>query len=298
VVHAGKIEPGEAYMPITVKRFLSEPLVQFLVLGSLLFFLTSYIRQRKESQSHEIVVDNQRVNMMIVNYQSQTGSLPNKHQLDAVIENYIREEISYREAKKMGLDVDDEIVRRRLSQKFDFLQMDLAEFPTPLEAELLAFYKKNPGLFESAPTVSFTHIYFSTDHSTDSLAKQNARIVLQRLKSSHLKRAPEMGDRFPLQYDYTDQSELDVRQNFGDTPILDTLFGGNENGWLGPVQSGYGWHLIFITKRDTTKETPFASIREEVKAKWTAAAKADQNKKLFERISEKYNIKREYLGTK
>ena len=57
-----------------------------------------------------------------------------------MINSYIKEEISYREAKKMGLDIDDEIVRRRLSQKFEFLQSDLTEVPAPTEKEVKQFY--------------------------------------------------------------------------------------------------------------------------------------------------------------
>src|SRR4051794_40680394 len=114
-------------MQKTFKRLFSEPFIQFLILGLLLFFLTSYIRQHSDKQSREITVDNERIGMMVMNYKTQTGDLPNKQQLDAMIDHYIREEISYRKARKIGLDKDDEIVRRGLAQKFNFLQTDLTE---------------------------------------------------------------------------------------------------------------------------------------------------------------------------
>jgi hypothetical protein len=285
-------------MQTTIKRLLSEPLVQFLILGVLLFFLTSYVRQHRDKQSREIIVNNERIGMIVMNYKTQTGELPNKQQLDAMIDNYIREEISYREARKMGLDKDDEIIRRRLSQKFDFLQTDLTEASQPSEEDLKQFYREHPEFFQTAATVSFSHIYFSADNSTDSIAKQKAFKVLQQLKNSNLDRAPEKGDRFPLQYDYTEQAAIDVQQNFGDKSILDTLFQAAVNTWVGPAQSGYGWHLIFISKRNNAVEIPFASIREEVKTKYMEATKTAQNKKLFDQLSEKYIIKREYLETK
>src|SRR5678809_1377522 len=154
-------------MQTTVKRLFSEPLIQFLILGLLLFLLTSYIRQHRNTQSREIIVDNERIGMMVMNYKTQTGDLPNKQQLDAMIDLYIREEISYREAKKIGLDRDDEIIRRRLSQKFDFLQTDLLQTVSPTEEDLKQFYNNNPALFRIDATVSFSHICFSTDNSTD-----------------------------------------------------------------------------------------------------------------------------------
>ena len=285
-------------MRISFKRLLSEPLVQFFILGVLLFLLTSYIRQKRDKQSHEIIVDNERIGMMVMNYKTQTGDLPNKEQLDAMIENYIREEISYREAKKIGLDKDDEIIRRRLSQKFDFLQTDLTEVAQPSDEDLKQFYEQHPELFQTEATVSFSHIYFTADNNTDNIAKQKASTVLQQLKNSKLQRAPEKGDRFPLQYDYTDQATVDIQQNFGDKPILQKLFKAPLHTWIGPVQSGYGWHLIFISKRNNDAAIPFESIKEEVKRKWLEATKDARNKKTFDQLGEKYIIKRVYLQSK
>lgn len=285
-------------MLTTFKKILAEPLLQFLVLGTLLFLLVSNIQKQNDQQSLEITVDKERVALMIMNYRTQTGILPSKQQLDGMIDNYIKEEISYREAKKMGLDKDDEIIRRRLSQKFDFIQTDLTEIPEPSSEELKSFYEENPALFQKEATVSFSHIYFSTDETSDSAAKQRAEDVLQQLEQSNLQRAPEKGDRFPLLYDYTEQSYLDIQQNFGDKPLLQELFNGPVNTWLGPVQSGYGWHLLFISRRDSATEIPFASIREDVKTKYLEAAKATENKKTFDQLSKKYSINREYLESK
>ena len=282
-------------MHLNIRRFLSEPFIQFIVLGGLLYILVAYVQKQADKQSTEIVIDGNRVGLMLMNYKTQTGNLPTKQQLNAMIETYIKEEISYREAKKMGLDKDDEIIRRRLSQKFDFLQTDLDEVETPTVEELLHFYKNNQALFQNEPTVSFSHIYFSTDKSTDSIAKQKARDVLLQVKPTSIQRAPEKGDRFALQYDYTNQGAIDIQQNFGNKQMLDILFSAPLNTWTGPVQSGYGWHLIYIEKRDTADVIPYATIKEEVKQKCIEAIKVAQNKKVYDALSEKYNVTRSYL---
>jgi len=277
---------------------VSEPLIQFLFLGTSLFFIVRFVQRQSDWAEREILIDNSRIAQMIVNYKSQTGVLPTKQQLDAIIENDIREEISYREAKKMGLEKDDEIVRRRLAQKFDFVQTDMEIVKDPGENELVSFYKNNPGLFREPAKVSFTHIYFSADHVPDSIAKQRAIKVLEGLYQTKVKRAPERGDRFPLQYDYTDQSELDIRQNFGDKPMVRELFTSPVGKWTGPVQSGYGWHLIFILKRDDAVLSPFAGIKDQVKAQYIEHEKEMQNKALFDKLEKKYIIKRDYLDSK
>src|SRR4030095_11157042 len=256
-----------------MKRIFSEPLLQFFVLGTLLYVLVSFVQSKREMQSKEIVVDNERIGLLIMNYKNQMGALPTKQQLDAMIENYIREEISYREAKKLGLDKDDEIIRRRLSQKFDFLQTDLEKTPAHTEQQVKDFYKNNPSLFQTDVTVNFSHIFFNADNGRDSIAKQRALYVLQQLKNTAVQRAPEKGDHFALQYDYTEQTQLDIKQNFGDRPIFDSLFGSPVHTWIGPVQSGYGWHLLYILKRDGGALMPYEANKETIRTKYTEAAR-------------------------
>jgi parvulin-like peptidyl-prolyl isomerase len=281
-----------------MKRLFTEPLFQFLILGALLFMSVSFVQKQRDNDSREITIDNDRVNLIIENYAGQTGQLPTKQQLDALIDDYIKEEISYREAKKMGLDKDDEIIRRRLSQKYEFLHSDLEATGDPTEEQLKTFYKNNPSLFSSDTTVSFSHVYFSTDNSSDDAARQRALQVLHELQNSNVQHAPERGDHFPLQYDYTDQSLLDIKQNFGDKPIADSLFHSATNTWIGPVQSGYGWHLLFISKRINSKLLPYESVKADVQAKYTDAEKERENKAAFEAVSKNYIINRAYLNSK
>ena len=289
VVHTIKVKSSN------MKKFLSEPLFQFFVLGAILYLTVSFVQSRREKNLREIVVDRERVALLINNYKTQTGTLPTRQQLDAIIDNYIKEEISFREAKKMGLDKEDEIVRRRLSQKFDFVRSDLAEPQPPTDAELREFYEDHPSLFRTAGSVNFSHIFFSTDNCDDRAAKQRALSVLQLLRRSSLQRDPGRGDRFALQYDYTDQTELDIRENFGDKPIVDSLFTSKTKEWIGPVQSGYGWHLLYISKRSEDSEMPYDANKDVVRTKYMEVAKEAANKKAYQELSKNYVVKRTYL---
>ncbi|TPG45326.1 peptidyl-prolyl cis-trans isomerase [Flavobacterium pectinovorum] len=285
-------------MAIKIKRFFSEPLIQFIILGGLLFLFVSYFQQKKDIEAREITVSKEKVNQIILNYKTQVGSLPSKQELEALIDGYIKEEISYREAKKLGLDHDDEIIRRRLSQKFDFLQTDLVEIKEPTEEDLLLFYNNHKKLFRKDATVTFSHIYFSADNSTAALAKERAIIVLKQLQNHEIANAHEKGDLFPLQYDYVDQAVVDVQQNFGNKPIVDFLFKEPLKRWLGPVESGYGWHLVFISSRGNTGIMPYKLIKEEVKLNYIDSVKATQNKIAYDKLAKKYLINRSYLDKK
>jgi peptidyl-prolyl cis-trans isomerase C len=285
-------------MAIKIRRFFGEPFIQFAILGGLLFILVSYMQQKKDIEEREITISKEQVNQIILNYKTQVGNFPSKRELDVLIDGYIKEEISYREAKKLGLDQDDEIIRRRLSQKFDFLQTDLAEIKEPTEEDLLLFYNNHKKLFRKDATVTFSHIYFSADNSSSNAARERAITILKQLHNHDIANANEKGDPFPLQYDYVDQAAVDVQQNFGNKPIVDTLFKGALNKWLGPAQSGYGWHLVFISSRGSTGVMLYKSIKDDVKLNYLDSVKAAQNKIAYDKLVKKYLINRSYLDSK
>src|SRR3546814_4388104 len=72
---------------------------------------------------------------------------PTDAELDSQIERYVRDEVLYREALRLGLDRDDAVVRRRLAQKMDMLASARAETEQPSAKVLLAWYDAHPERF-------------------------------------------------------------------------------------------------------------------------------------------------------
>ena len=278
------------------KKLIREPLVHFLLIGGLIFFIASYLTVKGRRDAKTIVISNEKIGSILRFYQIQNGALPTKQQLDAMIDDYIREEIFYRESLNMHLDKDDEIIRRRLSQKMEFLQSDLALVPEPSINRLKTFYLSNPRLFRDSALVSFTHIYFSADKQGNEEAKERAIVAKGKLNATNTSRAPQMGDPFPLQYDYAGQNKLDIVQLFGSKPILDSLFSSPTEMWIGPVESGYGWHLIRITERTESVVPPFEKVQGKAKDDYLSYAKDSLNRAAYQKILKKYIVKRDYLN--
>lgn len=278
-----------------LKKILKEPLLHFLLLGLLLYGITAFV-QHKTGPSNKIIIDNATIGRLVSQYILQTGSPPNKTQLDALISSEIKEEIEYREALRMGLDKDDEIIRRRLSQKIEFLKTDLAVVKEPTTNDLKKFYEQHTGLFRDSSTVSFTHIYLNSDKSTPQQVNERAASILATLHKNKLSRAPELGDRFPLQYDYTDIDPLEANQLFGSSQLSDTLYSMPEREWAGPVKSGYGWHLVYIQQRKPGSIRPFNEVENEVRNSYIDFIKQEQNSKEWESMKAKYTIDRAYLN--
>ena len=107
--------------------WIREPLVHFLAIG-LLLFVAYYAVQgdRGTEDDLHIVVSESDIDWLKANFARTWSRQPAPSELEGLIEEYIREEVYYREALALGLEVDDMIIRRRLVQKIEFLSEDLA----------------------------------------------------------------------------------------------------------------------------------------------------------------------------
>ncbi len=283
---------------IKLKQILREPLVHFLLIGGLLFLITSWISKEKQDSSARIIVDDAVVGKLALQYQSQMGTLPSKTTLDGMINDYIRDEIYYREALRTGLDKDDEIIRRRLSQKYAFVENDIALDKVPTEEQLEQFYATHPGLFRDSATVTFSHIYFSSDGSSSQAAKLRAADALKHLSENPAISTSSMGDPFPLLAHYSGISRLDAKETFGTTPFVDSLFSTTTLRWSGPVRSGYGWHLVYVEGRTSASVQPYSAVKDAVLQAYRDAKRSEANASNFKKLASQYKIVRKYLEEK
>lgn len=277
-----------------VRRALREPLLQFFTIGAVLFAAVHAIANNKADMSRHIVIDTRAVDRLAKLYEMQSGTQPSATKLDALVEEYVREEVLYREAVRMGLDQNDEIVRRRLTQKLEFLERDLITVPDPSEAELKRYYAEHAEQFIQRATVTFSHLYFSPDLGGSEFAKRRAEAALAKLRPRSAAGAPRAGDRFPLQHDYADIEKLEVAQLFGQFPIVEALFSSPIGQWVGPVQSGYGWHLILISRRKEATLPPLEEVTERVKQAYLDEKRHEANEQKFEEMEMTYTITRAY----
>ncbi|UZR29542.1 peptidylprolyl isomerase [Methylococcus mesophilus] len=271
-------------------RLLNEPLLQFFFLGAALFAVAHAVERHRANAAREIVIDPPLIERLSRLYELQTGSLPSQARMDKLVDEYVREEVLFREAVRMGLDRDDEIVRRRLTQKLDFLQRDLQAIADPTDSGLRQFYAEHPERFRVPATVSFSHVYFSPDRDGAEGARKRAEQALASLKTAGTERAPEAGDRFPLQYDFSGLSPDEAAQSFGRTPILDALFSAPPGQWTGPVESGYGLHLVYVSARKEPSVPPFDAIRDKVREAYLDAARREGNERRFEEMKRGYAV--------
>jgi len=275
-----------------LKRLLREPLLHFLILGALLFAAYAYTERGRGGveSSRQILLSFDDLAQLALIFQSQWRRDPTTDEFNRMVENKVQEEVLYREGLAMGLDKDDTIVKRRMVQKMQFLAEDVAASHPPTTAELKAWYEKNSDKFAQPSRVSFRHLYFSPDRRA-ARAREDAASVLAKLagQPEDSKLAGSLADPFMFQDYYRDRAPEFLGKEFGPKFALAVpkLAPGS---WQGPVESGFGWHLVFVDTLIPGRVPSFEEIEPDVRTAWLAEQKALAWEKAYKDMRAKYVV--------
>ena len=154
-------------------RTAREPLVQFIAIALVLFGANQLINGDDQQRSDKsITISQGRVQQIADSYRLLSGRLPSRAELQMLVNDFADEEIAYREALALGLDVDDTIVRRRMRQKLEFLAEDAEAIEAPTDAQLAAWLREHAAAYRLAERLSFRQVMASSDtHGTRARAK-------------------------------------------------------------------------------------------------------------------------------
>ena len=268
-----------------VNRWFKEPLIHFLVVGVIIFAVFFTLNKEEDVADKRILVTTADIERLQDNWSKKWNRPPTKDELRGLVESYIREEVYYREALSLGLDMDDTIIRRRMMQKMEFISNDLAELNTPDEAALNEYFLAHQDKYQLPARISFTHIYLSLD-KRGAKVTEDAKSILSGLSAL---RAPERGDTFMLQYDFVEEIPFEVERLFG-KGFAEQLFRSEVNTWQGPIESGYGLHLVRISKKVDSRMPELASVVDKVRTDLMFEQRQKMNKEIYERFKERYEI--------
>jgi peptidyl-prolyl cis-trans isomerase C len=273
-----------------MKKLLKEPLIHFLLMGGGLFLLYSFLNPSVEQVENNIIlIDNSDAERLIKAYQQIWSTPPDSATLTKLLEEEVKAEVLYREALRMKLDHNDEIIRRRLKQKYEFLVKDLADNQQPKDEELKRFYEEHSDLYQAPAKLSFTHIYFSPDKR--SLPLQNAQNTFEEISNLPIDKVDvkKIGDPFHLQSYFADRDYNDVRQLLGQD-FAKGLFNQIKEGWLSPIKSGYGIHLVYVSNIQKEHIQPYDIIKDRVLEDLKLKQQQVYNARLYENLLEKYEV--------
>jgi hypothetical protein len=266
-------------------KIIREPLLHFLLLGGGLFLLFNVMNGETEDKPNRIVISQGQVELLASNFARTWQRPPSEEEMQRLVDNYLLDEVYYREALALGLDEDDSVIRRRLRQKLGFILEDTAALLDPDDADLTAYMDAHAEQFRVQPQVSFRQIYLSMDTRSDIDA--DASEILAQLRAGE---DPQLlGDRIMLEDAYTLASRDDIKRRFGEG-FAHQLLTVTPGDWAGPLTSGFGGHLVLITEIKPGRMPDLAEVKEAVKREWLLARTEELKQVTFRKLLENYEV--------
>jgi parvulin-like peptidyl-prolyl cis-trans isomerase-like protein len=277
-----------------VKRLLTEPLLHFLVLGGLMFAGHGLLGRDREAAPGRIVVSQGQLASMMVGFTRTWHRPPTTGEWEALIQDRVREEVYSREALAMGLDRDDTIIRRRLRQKMEFISEDLAHPAPPSEAELAAYLAAHPDTFRAERRFTFTHVFLDPGKRGENLGRDAARLLVELNRAGARDEVLAQGDPFLLEHEFVGVPAGEVDEQFG-KGFAAKLAEVPPGRWQGPVESGYGMHLVSVGAHTPGPPVALADVRDAVRREWDSARRKDANERFYQDLLQRYTVTVESL---
>ena len=271
-----------------IVRLLREPLLQFLALGAMLFALYGLAGKRSAEAPEKIVVSASRVANLGDGFARTWRRLPNEQELQGLIEDYIRDEVFYREGRAAGLDRDDVIIRRRVRQKMEFLADDMS-VPEPSDEQLAAYLASNPERFRAGDQLTFHQVFLSATRRANTIDNDSKQIASILARADGAIDATVLGDPFLLGDEFRNVSPSKVTSIFGES-FAKQISVMEKGRWQGPISSGFGQHFVFISERVSGNLPPLDAVRPVVHREWANARRLEAEQKLYASLRNRYEI--------
>jgi PPIC-type PPIASE domain len=279
-----------------MKRLLKEPLLHFLVLGAAIFAVYHWLPKRNNSEPGNIVITQGEIEYLATVFARSWQRPPTEEELAGLVRDRVREEIYCREALALGLDSDDVVIRRRLRQKMEFVSDDLAAQAEPSDADLNAYLQAHSDSFRLEQRLTFRQVYLNPEKHGENLARDAAQLLAQLNQAGKKVDVSAVGDPSLLESTFKSVPASEIAGEFGEkfAAKVDELSPGR---WQGPVESGYGLHLVFVEERIQGRVPELAEVRDAVRHEWANARRLESNDKFYQGLLKRYTVTIEQPST-
>jgi len=259
---------------MTLPAWTREPTVHFLAAATALFLYFGWLGEPADPASRAITVTREDRAALALQWERTMQRPPTDAELDIMVETFLREEVLYREAIRLGLDRDDPVVRKRLSNKMDYLAASMAETAAVSNATLAAWLAAHPERFPPDARYSFDQLFFAERAAAEAALAAGSTI------------GEEIS--LPATFENADRKRIEGRLGQAFTAALDDLEPSQT--WAGPVASGFGWHLVRLRGRVVGAPPALTDIREQVEADWRSGTEAQRRKDAYQLLRSAYQV--------
>lgn len=274
-------------------KIIKEPLLHFILIGAVLFLLYGWRGRAVPADVTGIGMSTAPVTVTPDDIQQLNSQFAKTWQRPAtedeqkkLIENFIRNEIFYREAIAIGLDRDDAVLKRRLRQKMEFIYENISDLAEPTDADLQGFMASHREKYISDHQVGFRQVFVNV-HQRGAEATSHARELLARLAAGADPNA--LGDVTLLDAQMPLSPLRDIASQFGDD-FSQHLLNTTPGTWTGPVTSAYGLHLLLVTERVGPRLPDLEEVREVIRRDWMFAQQQRLKDAAYAKLLQRYTV--------
>jgi hypothetical protein len=264
-----------------LRRLLREPLLHFILLAALIFIAYAIVSPPNLPDKDQIVVTAQDAERLKAQYRSTWNRAPSEQEFRDLVDQFVRDEVYYREAKSYGLDLDDQVVRVRMRQKMEFLLADPAAVAAPTDADLRALFEATKQKYVTPESIGFRQIYLGEP------AADAAEAALGALSGGADPALLGVPSLLPGEMALSRPAAVDSTFGDGFFASLVTLPTG---AWAGPVRSAYGQHLVMVTAVTASQAPAFEAVRASVEAEWRRNATRKVAEANYDALKARYKI--------
>jgi hypothetical protein len=260
-----------------ILNLIKEPIVQFFMLGVLLFGLDHLLVLNREDP-RTVLVDDRQLSEFIEIFEDGQGRSPSGREINNMVIAWAQNEILYREARRMGLDRGDDMIRNRLILKIRNVLFNNVVLDYPSEAELEQFFEFNQAAYHIAERYDLELIVLPAN-----IGLELARELQQRAL------ADEMPDAIPgnkIQYQNRNLDNLVAMFGLQQSARLLANEADAINWSL--ISNEQGHHLVRITAKHAPVSPTLDSVRSRVIRDW------ERYSGDLQIANQTYNIARQY----
>ncbi|MGL6259623.1 peptidyl-prolyl cis-trans isomerase [Vibrio sp. WXL210] len=268
-----------------MKILTKEPLIPALLAAAGLFW-GSQLLDGQSQGSRFIQVQEGQIHALVVEFERRHKRLPSDGEYRALLDSFVRSEIMYRSAIELGLDQDDNVVKRHLRQKLEFITGGFADVEPPSLVTLQAFVEDNHQEFTQPDLFTFEQVFLDPRRRND--ISGDAADLLAELNSSDNAQSIR-GDRSTLKRRFNDITALEVERLFG-VQAMRAVERAEQGLWLGPVRSPLGYHLLYI---DHVRQGQLIDVEQHhayVLERWDAHLTTQTNEANYQDYRQKYTV--------
>ena len=275
-------------------KVFRQPLVHFLLLGLILYLIFEATGVRTQDAKTIVVGREDLLRHMQFRskifdkdrFDRQLSDMTEPERL-RLIDEYVREEVLHREAKALGLDENDYVIRRRLVQKVEYLAVE-PDLRQASDEEISAYFAAHQQDYYVAPTTTFTHVFIRGD-GPDAEARAGELLASLRRKEAGFADAAGFGDRFAYHRNYVERTEEFVAGHFA-AGFAAGVFSLKPGAWQGPLTSAYGYHLVYLQALQKGRDARFEEVAGQVRHDAAQARIREQTEKAIKEILATYKI--------